>query len=358
MQLNKLRAIKFEEFPDYTVYLMNTSGLKKSDPASCGISAYGFYGRYSGITDSPMMAVKDIRKISDATGIPKEGDKLKIDHTCKIPVTLLKPRYKIITSRSPQAPDFTVVGHVEYPSYQFKIFVSDKLKQVLCIHEWSNYDDVGDCCSLGDYQWFFHSNIDEFFNDYKSFHPYSNNVHDKFYLLPYSKGLYDFCNRILPDNMFVSEETLVTGTNVLTSDMFCSLLAMMDSRDNEICESAILSLASSDYSKCRNVVGYLLSKYHLNAVKRLKSKSTAVKWMTKMCNIEKWRNYRITPGEFDMVKDYLEKTSNGKLTFNDEARNIIHCTDVGFLKMNHDLVKKVSVLSYDLETANLIANAL
>jgi len=357
MRLSEFRSVKFEEFPDYEVYLMYLSRL--SNTGSANLSRYGFYGKYYGISSKPLMPIKEFRKLSDATGVPKEGSKLSIDSSCKIPVTLLKPRYTIITSRSSKTPDFTVIGPVEASSYMFKIFVSDKLKKVLCVYEYNALEKgAPDAPTLENYQWLFHSNIDELFDDYKSFHPYSGDMFDTFCLAPYSKGLYDFCNSMLPDTAFVSEENLVTGTNVLTSDMLCSLLAMMDSRDNEICESAILSLASSDYSKCRNVVGYLLSKYHLDDVKRLKSKSTAVKWMTKMCNIEKWRNYTIAPKEFDMVKDYLEKTSNGRLTFNDKARNIIHCTDVRFLRENHDLVKKVSVLSYDLETANLIANAL
>lgn len=358
MKLGNLRSITLEDMPDYAVKLMSASGIKKNLSDST-LFRYGFYNISAHITNKPMMAVKDLRKMSEASGVAKDGCKLRIDSTCKVPVTLLKPRYKIITSRSSQTPDLMVIGHVETPDYAFRMFVSDKLKVVLCVQEWNFAEQNSpDAPDLQDYQKFFGNAIDEWCNEYQSFYPYSGNLFDKFTLMPYSKGMYDFQNRVLPDTAFTSEERLITGTKPVTSDMIVSCMNMLNSSDKELRETALISLASSDYSKCRNVIAYLLSRYHIDDVKALKSKSTAVKWMANICHIERWGNYRFTAEETEIIKDYLERTSNGSLTFNDPSRTEIHCIDVSCLTKNHNLIKNTPGLSYDLPTANLVINNL
>lgn len=357
MEKKEFRSITLEEFPGYDVRLVYASRVMRGKPQN--ISRYGFYSRYCGITEKPMMLIKSPRKMADAAGMPNEGDKLKVDSSASIPSTLLKPRYKILTSRSPQSPDYIVLGNVDFSNiYSFRVFVCEQLKQVICVYEYNrlskDYDDSPD---LDDYKTLLRE-IDEFYYNADSFHPYSSDYFDTFRLIKYSKGLWDFHNRMLPDTSFVHEEQLVTGTKPVTPELLYSCMSMMDSTDYEMQDSALLTLASSDYSKCRNVVGYLMSRYNIDVVKRLKNKSTAVKWMARMCRIERWTSFIFTKEEADFAKDYLEVSSRGLVSYSGESRRIMLCVDANFLVRNHDFIKKIPGLIYDLETANVIAQAL
>lgn len=363
MELKDLRKIKLEDFPDYDVRLIYGRGIsKKSNLDESCISKYAYFGRWYKIHDIPQMLVKDDRTISDATGMPQEGSKLRIDSSCKIPVTLLKQRYKIITSRSPQSPDFIVLGDIGLSSVNFSVFVSDELKVVLCVYDYYISNNDENAPDIDDFHKLFRNCFEDISDKADTFRPYSGNARDQFYLRDYSKCMYDFYNRLLPDSMFVSEEKLITGNRKLTTDMLISSMKMLNSSDSEMVDTALINLASSDYSECRNVVGYLLSKYHLNSVKYLKNKSTAVKWMVNMCGIDRY-GYRgrsmMLGNEAEFAKDYLLKNSNGCMYYTDEPyRTEMHCDNVNFLTRNHDFIKKIHGLSYDLSTANLVANSL
>ena len=362
MKLSEFRQIQLEDFPDYNVRIIYSRGLRKDKDFTDVISRYAFFGRWYKIGTGPQMFINNERKISDATGVPKDGDKLRIDSSCKIPVTLLKPRYKIITSRSSQSPDFLVIGDISHSEVAFKVFISDELKVVLCLYEYSIDKDNPMAPDLNDYQKLFKENFEEIADKADTFHPYSNDLYDQFFLKDYSKIMYDFYNKMLPDTMFVSEDALVTGTKALTVDSLCSCLKMLESADQEMRDTALITLASSDYSKCRNILRYLLSKYYSSEVKSMKSKSSAVKWMSRVCDIDKYggRGYYVFAGtESDMAKDYLQKTSQGTLYYTDEPyRNELHCDDIKFLLKNHDFIKKIPGLTYDLYTANTVANSL
>lgn len=353
----ELRHVILEDFPDYDVRLMYSSRVHNSTE-SANISRYGFYGRSYGISNKPMMLVKGIRKLSDASGVVKDGLKIKLDATCSVPATLLKPHYTVITNRSPKSPDLIVLGSKGLNDvYEFRVFVAHNLKQILCVYEYAPLGEThNEAPSIENYRNVFKS-IDEFADKSEEFYPYSGNLFDRFVMLEYSKGMYEFQNRVLPDTSFVTEDKLVTGTKPVTPEQLYSCVRMLDSSDKEVREAAIISLASSDYSKCRNIIGYLLSKYHLDEVKKMKQKSSAVKWMAKMCDINRWSRYSLTSEE-DFAKDYLEISSQGLLTYTDERRNVLHCTDRSFLLRNHDFVKKIPFLEYDLETANIVAMSL
>ena len=360
MKITEFRSVQLEEFPGYDVRLMYVSKISKNNISSGGLSRYGFYGRSYGIPNGPLMLVKDFRKVSDACGCPKDSDKLMIDGcSCKIPVTLLKPRYTIITSRSSAKPDFTVIGHVDSPVYEFKVLVSEKQQRVICIYEWGAIDrNDANAPDINDYKRFLGNTIDELHEDYDSYHPYSNDLYDRFYLMKYSKCLFDFYNRLLPDTSFVDEEKLVTGVKPVTAESLYSCIKMTSSSDREIRDAAVLALASSDYSKCRNVLGYMLSKYCLEEVKSLKNKSTAVKWMVNVCNIDRYTVYSFTQDETELAKDFLIIASQGAFSFNNSERTVLHCNNSEYLLKNHDFVKKIPGVTYDLETANLLTQML
>jgi hypothetical protein len=148
----------------------------------------------------------------------------------------------------------------------------------------------------------------------------------------------------------------VTGTSIVTPDSLLSTMKMLNSSDGEIRDTALISLASSDYSRCRNVVGYMLSRYYLDIVKKMNSKSTAVKWFSKSCDINRYRSYTFVGDEADFAKDFILKDSHGAVVYNDEPyRRELHCDDVGFLMHNHEFIKRIEGLRYDLSTANLVA---
>lgn len=363
MKLNNFRQIKLEDYPDYDVRLIYGRGInKKSNLDESCISKYAYFGRWYNIHDIPQMFVKGKRTINEATGAPQEGSKLKIDHSCKIPVTLLKQRYKIITSRSSQNPDFIVLGDIRHSEVSFRVFISDELKLIFCVYDYYNTSDTNYMLDMDDWHELFRNCIEDVSSKADTFRSYSVNANDAFYLMDYSKCMYDFYNKLLPDSMFVSEKKLITGTRKLTPDALISSMRMLESSDREMRDTALINLASSDYSECRNVLGYLLSKYYLNSVKSLKNKSTAVKWMTNMCDIDRCghRGRCLQVGnESDFAKDFLLKSSCGRIYYTDEPyRTIMHCDDVNFLMRNHDFVKKIPGLSYDLSTANLVANSL
>lgn len=359
MKKEDLRSITLEGFPDYDVRLFYSNKVLKGCKAS--ISRYGFYGRSWGIPNKPMMFVNDSRKLSDASGVPTPGCKLRIDASCNVPVTLLKERYTVLTSRSPRIPDFIVLGESPYNnnSFEFRVFISEKFKQILCVYEYSHatadYDGQENIPDLNAYRLLFNQ-IDEFYANTDSFFPFTGNELDVLMLIPYSKGIYEFVNKLRPDSEFVLETDLVTGTKPVTAEFLNSCMRMLDSMDWEIRDSAMLALASSDYSKCKRVLRYLLGKYHLDEVKRLKNKSSAVKWMAKTCPIDRYCSLPFTSTEADLAKDYLVLASQGAVSYpGGEPRNVLRCTDSKFLAENHKFIKNIPGMTYDLDTANLLA---
>lgn len=354
MKKTETRQVTLEDFPDYDVRLIYSSRVTKATTKG-NVSRYGFYGRSYGIGTKPMMLINKTRKISDAAGVVKDGLKIRLDSTCSVPATLLKPRYTVITSRSPKSPDLIVLGNKDIAnSYEFRVFVAHDLKQILCIYEYAPVpENEENAPTMENYRNTIEQ-LDDFAYNADRFHPYSGNLFDAFAMIEYSKGMYEFQNRILPDTSFVTEDKLITGTKPLTPEQLYSCMRMLDSTDSEIRESAMMTLASSDYSKCKHVLGYLISRYHLYDAKSMKSKSTAVKWMVNTCEIDKWSRFTLTDEE-DFAKDYLEISSQGALTYVNKDRKMLHCTVMSFLKQNNDFIRKIPSLKYDLETANIVA---
>ena len=182
----ELRHVILEDFPDYDVRLMYSSRIHSSTDTG-SVSRYGFYGRTYGISNKPMMLVKGIRKLSDASGVVKDGLKIKLDATCSVPATLLKPHYTVITNRSPKSPDLIVLGSKWLNDiYDFKVFVAHNLKQILCIYEYAPLGEThNEAPSLENYRNVFKL-FDEFADKSEEFYPYSGNLFDRFVLWVYN----------------------------------------------------------------------------------------------------------------------------------------------------------------------------
>lgn len=291
-----------------------------------------------------------------------EGSYVLLDESCKIPATLVKTRYNVVSANTVTVPEYAVLGADKSSStssndYPFHVFVSDELKKIILVYEsgYTNFDEHPEQIpTLSDYREQLGLIVDDV--DFSSFEPFGNDCCETFRLYYNSSELYTgFLNGTIPAENVVLEENLVTGTQECTAELLFSCWQLIQSSDTELRKTAILTLANSDYSKCKEFLRHLLSSAYFD-VCDYRYTSTTAKWMFSVLNVTRYTGYCpfTELGDIKAAKEFLTLVSNGSIVFNG---NIMSCTDIKYLRGWYGGIRKrLKGLNYDLETATLIAN--
>ena len=326
---NNTRQLNLEEFPGYRCYLLrfaekvseeNLPKQKIDDIPGYRNYTYEYYNLIPDGKDCYSSLWKDCTK-----GKLVEGDRLMLHQKCDIPSTAIK-KYETVSSVSKDVPTKYVVplrdndgGRHIYSKAEdgFVVFVNNYRHIVLLMcNSWF--------CPESDRSYdtdLFMRTLNQELYDADGFELLDGCV--KYYQAVkfVDKTDYALFNGMIPPELIINEADIPVGDGPVTKELILNSYKLLQSRDQQIQDTALITLAQHDCSGYEELLGWLF--YHMADNRYiLKARNSAFRWlMIRVEKFGKYSTYSSTFHQLDSIKAgrwLVRQLTDGKVYWNEE----------------------------------------
>ena len=324
--------INLAEFPEWNCYAIKfRKCVKEENLRNQGIEDLRAYPLYSNKVYN--LIPDDVDYYNGrlwsrfAKGKLEDGDKLTLHSKCDIPSTAIK-KYETVTSVSKDVPTKYVIplrGNGGGRAIFFKVmdnfvvFVDEDTHTVLLVgNSWfSSGKDRSYDTDL------YMRTLQQELYSAERFHLMDGCV--KYYQAVSLVDPMDYLifNGAIPPELIINEVNVPVGNNPVTKDIILNSYRLLQSKDRQIQDTALITLAQHDCRGYEELLGWLF--YHIaDDPYVLKSKNSVFRWL--MIRVEKLGRYNRLGGTFSQLNSIIagrwlvNQITNGKVYWDSENR--------------------------------------
>lgn len=212
--------------------------------------------------------IADNRTSIIATGkaVPPFGSRLALHRECRVPSTMLK-KYDVVTSVNAETPEYYVLPHTfNYDVFidNAMLFINKDAEAIIALAMPYMVDRLKLPKSPELYLNLLRSQLSTVFPELFKYVPMDGSrLHSVVEVTDDLEFLY--FQKLLPEDRIVNEDTLFIGDDELTYDVFKSCYLMLQSTDNQMQRTALITLGQRDCRRYTEILRWLFQT-HKNVV--------------------------------------------------------------------------------------------
>ena len=340
--------VKLDIFPDYTCCFYHSSlNFSKEMYDVCVTPTIVVYNQYGGWDDKLYRLIPEERLNSSglrirARGTLEEGDRLLLHPKCDIPALSISSKYKVISSRSDTVANKIVVPYRRPQPWNtiggcIIPFINHKDKVILLVGmgRWFTETDL----TPTEAEIFLSmSRIDISVGGFKAL----DQEKLKMYRLTDMDAIsYALMSGMIPRDKVISDMDVPVKGDPITKELIYNAYKLLNSSDNQLRETACMTLAQHNCKGYEELIGWLLWVYR-KQLYGLKARNAAFRWLTICCD-----EYYVRQGQFyqyksnEAAKWFVEQLTGGKIHWNEDGAMVVEDKrmNAGFLKVLTDHIR-------------------